>query len=62
MAPGCQERLDLGFLKYLWKYPTERRPGILRKLEQAFREKTVISLRSPEEVRGFVADLEGLVE
>ncbi len=62
MAPGCQERLDLGFLKYLWKYPAERRPGILRKLEQASREKTVISLRSPEEVRGFVVDLEGLVE
>jgi adenylate kinase family enzyme len=58
MAPGCSERLDPEFLRYLWKYPTERRPGILRKLELASSEKTVILLRSPEEVSWFVADLE----
>ncbi len=59
MAPGCPERLDLKFLSYLWKYPTERRPGILRKLEQASIEKTVIVLRSPDEVDRFVTELEG---
>lgn len=59
MAPGCPERLDLGFLKYLWRYPTARRPGILRKLEQASPEETVVLLRYPEEVRRFVADLKG---
>lgn len=24
MAPGCPERVTFGFLKYLWRYPTER--------------------------------------
>ncbi len=59
MAPGCPERLDLKFLRYLWKYPTERHPGILQKLEQASIEKTVIVLRSPDEVDRFVTELEG---
>ncbi|MGI8911315.1 MAG: AAA family ATPase [Rubrobacteraceae bacterium] len=58
MAPGCPERLDLKFLRYLWKYPTERRPGILRKLEQVSIEKTVIVLRSPDEIARFVAEME----
>ena len=58
MAPGCPERLDLEFLRYLWKYPAERRPGILQKLERASSGKTVIVLRSPEEIARFIAELE----
>lgn len=50
MAPGCPERLTFGFLKYLWRYPAERRPGILRKLQSLPKEKTRLILRSPAEV------------
>ena len=59
VAPGCEERITFQFLKYLWRYPAERRPGIIRKLERLSSSKAVLVLRSPSEVRRFVADLEG---
>lgn len=58
MAPGCPERLTFQFLKYLWKYPIEYRPGILRKLETLSREKTVLILRTPPETSHLLALLE----
>ena len=60
MASGCPERVNLQFLKYLWRYPAGRRPGILEKLGRASSEKAVFVLRSAEEVRRLVADLEVL--
>jgi hypothetical protein len=32
MSPGCEERLSLEFQRWIWQYPPQRRPGILRKL------------------------------
>lgn len=58
MAPGCEERITFRFLKYLWRYPAERRPGIVRRLGRLSPGKAVLVLRSPLEVRRFVADLE----
>lgn len=57
MTPGCPERVTWEFLKYLWKYPAERRPGILAKLGEVSQEKAVFVLRSPEEVRRLVSGL-----
>lgn len=34
MAPGCPERLDVDFLKYVWSYPGEHLPRVLRKVEE----------------------------
>ncbi|MFD1927068.1 DNA topology modulation protein [Sporosarcina siberiensis] len=34
MGEGCKERLDFGFLKWIWNYRKTKRPGILKKLEQ----------------------------
>ncbi len=59
MAPGCPDRLTFKFLKYLWRYPVEQRPGILEKLERRSDDKIVQILRSPEQVHEFVAGLEG---
>lgn len=58
MTPGCPERLTYEFLRYLWKYPAERRPAILEELRRLSPDKTVLVLRSPEAVRRFVATLE----
>ena len=58
MTPGCPERITLEFLKYLWRYPTERRPGILRKLRSLSSDKVVLTLRSPAEVLDLVSELE----
>ena len=57
MAPGCPERIDFEFLKYLWRYPKRRRPGILQKLQDLPKEKTAIVLRFPAEVEAFLNDL-----
>ncbi|MCM2603177.1 DNA topology modulation protein [Rossellomorea marisflavi] len=54
MREGCEERLDLTFLKWIWQYPKEKRPGILQKLAAYSGEKTIIHLKSPREVRSFL--------
>ncbi len=55
MAPGCPERITFGFLKYLWRYPTEQRPGILQKLSRYSHLRAALVLRSPKEACRFVA-------
>lgn len=58
MTLGCPERVTLGFLKYLWKYPAERRPEILGKLQSLSSSKVVLTLCSPTEVLNLVSELE----
>ena len=53
MAEGCYERLDFGFLAFVWNYPNRSRPKIERLLNAVAHEKKVIRLRSPREVREF---------
>lgn len=58
MAPGCPERLTPGFLKYIWSYPSKRRPGVLEKLRRfAASGGEAVVLRSPGEVRWFLYSL-----
>ena len=57
MAPGCHERLDWPFLAYVWNYPVKRRPEVLRRLEHHAPHKTVVRLRTPRQVRRFLASL-----
>ncbi len=34
MAPGCPERLDLGFLAYIASFRAQKRPAVLKQLEE----------------------------
>lgn len=54
MGEGCEERIDLNFLIWIWNYPKTKRPDILRKLEQLSEDKQVIILKSPNEVQRFL--------
>lgn len=54
MGAGCKERLDFGFLKWIWNYPKAKRPGILKKLEQLTAEKRVVILKSPKHIQEFL--------
>ncbi|MBM7661805.1 adenylate kinase family enzyme [Bacillus mesophilus] len=54
MGEGCEERIDLNFLKWIWDYPNSKRPDILKKLEQLSEDKKVIILKSPNEVQRFL--------
>jgi len=56
MTPGCNERIDPKFLKWVWQYPATRREGILRMLAaEESQGKQVRVLRNPAEVRKWLA-------
>ena len=55
MTEGCDEKIDLEFLKWIWDYPATRRPGILARLEELRAEgKRVYRLRHPRDARRFL--------
>lgn len=55
-APGCRERFNAHFLRYVWRYNATRRPGILRALaEQEAAGKKVFHLKSAREVNSFLS-------
>jgi adenylate kinase family enzyme len=57
MAPGCRERLDGAFLRWVWTYPSQRRPAMVRRLEEVEGHMRVIWLRNASEVRAFLRTL-----
>lgn len=57
MAPGCPERIEFKFLKWIWDYPRARRPGILEQLERLKDQKEIFIFRSPREAAAFVERL-----
>ncbi|GLX69050.1 DNA topology modulation protein [Paenibacillus glycanilyticus] len=58
MGPGCKEKVDLPFLKWIWNFPRTTKPGIVSKLEQLSGEKRILVFRSPGEVNWFLKKLE----
>lgn len=56
MGAGCEERFDFDFLKWIWDYPKTKRPEILKKLEQLSKEKQIIILRTPKQIRKFLEE------
>lgn len=47
MTPGCDEKIDLKFYRWIWEYRESRRPGILEMLRAAKTEgKRVVVLRN----------------
>lgn len=49
MAEGCEERLNIEFLKFLWNYPYKTRPIIMDKLNAMIMYKKVIIAKSSEQ-------------
>jgi adenylate kinase family enzyme len=56
MAPGCPERLNWEFVQWIWTYPRERRPGILRRLGALAPGQRAVILRSRREIERFLSD------
>jgi adenylate kinase family enzyme len=55
MTPGCNEKLDPKFLRWIWEYPASRRPGIMEMLSEARTDgKQVIVLHNPRQVERFL--------
>ena len=57
LAPGCPERIDLEFMKWVWGFQCKIRPYNLRMLDLFAHGKHVITLRHPREIREFLRTL-----
>jgi adenylate kinase family enzyme len=57
MGADCPERIDLDFLRYIWRFNRIQRPRILRQIADHGRHLTPIVLRRDREVRALLADL-----
>lgn len=53
LAPGCPERFDLGFLKYIWHFNRDHRPRLLAALAQF--QGRVVTFRRPAEIEAWLA-------
>ena len=53
-APGCRERLNGAFLRWVWTYPSQRRPAMVRRLEEVEGQMQIIWLRHASDVRAFL--------
>jgi adenylate kinase family enzyme len=54
MAEGCDEKFSLEFMRWIWTYPKQRRPKILKLLAEKARDKRVVVLRTQAEIEGFL--------
>lgn len=57
MGAGCKDRIDLGFIKWVWGFPKTKRPEILKKLDSLSKEKHVIILKTPKQVQQFLQEV-----
>ena len=57
MAEGCPEKLDPEFLKWVWNFRRDRRPGILTKIASRGPDTDVVVLRSPREATAFLSQV-----
>ncbi|MFB5087445.1 DNA topology modulation protein [Psychrobacillus sp. PGGUH221] len=53
MGAGCEEKIDLEFAQWVWRFPKDVRPGILKVLREASNVDICI-LRNPVEVKAFI--------
>ncbi|WP_214728569.1 DNA topology modulation protein [Exiguobacterium sp. s168] len=56
MAVDCTEKLSFDFLKWIWRFPIDKRPSILSTLE-ATSDKQIIHLTSRRAVKQFLQSL-----
>lgn len=57
MAAGCPERLTWFFLKYIWNYRRDRRPGVLERMARYAEGRKLVHLQTPGQVRRFLDGL-----
>ena len=50
MAPGCPEKVDAEFLRFVWDYPTRSRARVLEKLRRFGEHHALVHLAHPREV------------
>ena len=57
IAEGCQEKLDLEFVSWVWNYHRRSRPKIIKRLQAHANGKQIFWLRSRDEVKRFLSEI-----
>lgn len=57
LAPGCYEKIDLDFIRWIWNYPLRSRPTIDRILSENSDRKTILVLKNSKEAKAFLDQL-----
>ena len=58
-APGCPERFDAHFFKWIWRYPVDSRPRLDVAIDAVRATAEIVELRSTAEVTGFLDHVGG---
>jgi adenylate kinase family enzyme len=56
MAPGCAERFDVEFIKWIWNYPRRSKPAKMALLEASGPDQRVVIIRSRAEIKRFLEE------
>lgn len=56
-APGCPQKVDIEFLRWIWSFPKNTRPKVLAVMGRHAPTTDVVQLRSRAEVRAFLSRL-----
>lgn len=54
-APGCPDKVDAEFLRWIWRFRAESRPEALAAIAEHGKQAEQVILGSPREVRAFLA-------
>jgi adenylate kinase family enzyme len=54
-APGCPQKVDLAFLRWIWTFPKRTRPKVLRVLGRHAATAEIVRLRSAADIRAFLS-------
>ena len=57
MAPGCPEQFDLGFLKWVWNYRRDQRPGLVSFLGRLRPDQQLVTFTTRRQADGYLAGL-----
>ncbi|MGI4789950.1 MAG: hypothetical protein ACRYFS_14000 [Janthinobacterium lividum] len=57
MPPGCPEKLDVVFLKWIWNYRRDRRPDILKRMDKYAEGRQLVHLQTSKQVRRLLESL-----
>jgi len=57
-APGCDERLDANFVRWVWTYPSRGRPEALAAIADHAPDATLVRLTTRRAVKQFLSDLQ----
>ncbi|MFD8491884.1 DNA topology modulation protein FlaR [Amycolatopsis sp. NPDC059657] len=58
-APGCPQKVDLEFLRWIWHWRRDRRPIALTKLKEHASGARQVVLTTPREVEAFLREQNG---